>query len=230
MRFTQSLVDFVRYNDSDVRSLVSSIFPHQNCPPSITIDDVIQDIYIRFATGNILNLYNPQHKNHAKLSTFLFPVIRNEMLTVLRREDSRVFSRRRWSNSENEVALKANYLSMEYQNILDRNKISDETDGIRLELDEFEHRFLKSPSNKNYTLKRRRDPDTVTSGCTLLDVYRHLKKGLSSHEIAQMYGVSNMFVSSMKREISQAMKKYGIVWKSAVRKHHGRPRLSKVQK
>ena len=229
MRFTQSLGDFVRLNDSDVRSLISRYFSCQNCPPSITVDDIVQDIYLRFATFNILNIFNPNHPNHAKMSTYLFPVIRNELLTILKREDIQIYTDGKWSNREEDKAQKANLLSMEYQNIRLHNNVSDEPGGIGMELDEFEQRFLKKEYNKTYTLKRRRNKAIQTAGCTLLDVYKHLKNGMSNREIALMYGVSNMFVSTMKREIELAMKKYGIVWESTVRKYHGRTRLSKVQ-
>lgn len=227
MRFTQSLGDFVRLNDSDVRSLISSFFSRQSCPPSITIDDIVQDIYLRFATFNILNIFDPNHANHAKLSTFLYPVIRNELLTILKREGVRIYAGDgKWSDCEDDKARRANLLSMEYQNIRQHNNVSDEPGGLGLELDDFEQRFLKKAYNKTYTLKRRRNKDVKTAGCTLLDVYKHLKNGMSNKEIALMYGVSNMFVSTMKREISLAMKKYGIMWES---KQRGRTRLPEVQ-
>lgn len=215
MRFTQSLGDFVRLNDSDVRSFISSLFSSYNCPPSFTIDDVVQDIYLKFAKFNILNLFDPNRAT--TLSTFLFKVIRNELLTLLKREDVSV-------NHDRE--LRGSMLSMEYMNIRHHNNVSHEPLDINLELEEFEQHFLKKAYNKTYTLKGRRNKDVQTTGCSLLDVYKHLKDGLSNREIALMYGVSNMFVSTMKREIALAMNKYGIIWES---KQRGRTRLPKVQ-
>jgi ATP/maltotriose-dependent transcriptional regulator MalT len=106
--------------------------------------------------------------------------------------------------------LPVDQIKTEYENLLYRNDFSDAIDGMNLDLDLFEDHLRKK--NKHYSLSKRKDRLIGENGLDLLRVFQLLREGYSNREIAHRYGVSDMFITTVKKEIKDSMVKFGIVW------------------
>jgi RNA polymerase sigma factor (sigma-70 family) len=103
-----------------------------------------------------------------------------------------------------------NIIDVDFENNICQNQITDSIDGINLDLNLFE-RYLKE-KNKTYKLNRRKNKKIRTRGLSLLSVFRLMRSGYTNREIAKKYGVSDMWVTTLKHEIKGMLKKFGIVW------------------
>lgn len=211
---TKSLAEFVRHNDKELHYMVAHMCHGKNVR---SIDEIISDVYFRFVVGKVVERYKPELYK-SKLSTWLFPTIRNVVISSLKKSNAK------WNKyivpeelaedccDDVEIALKYNKVAIEFQNTIDHNRISDEVDGLASELRQFEEMFENHKSNKTYKLTRRRDQSVDPGNYSLLKVYKLIRDGVSCRDLARILGCSDMFVSTMKREIREAMKRYGFEW------------------
>jgi RNA polymerase sigma factor (sigma-70 family) len=211
---TNSIAVFLRHNDSELRYMVSKIC--SSLKYYCNMDDLIQDIYVKFLTAKTLQSYNRnfctgKSYSSSKLSTFLYPILRNYILSMAESVEQRMF-RSQVSNYDiegEEVALDESIqdsIAPEYKTILANNEASDTIHGTGYNLRDFEEKFKRSIMKKR-SFKKKKDVKFPES--TLLKVFQYLYKGYSCKEIAEIYGVSNMRITNLKREIRQIMLNMG---------------------
>jgi hypothetical protein len=163
--------------------------------------------------------YNPKHSSATKISTYLYRTIENLVRIHKQTNESRIeqhcvsqdyydlFNQR---DDDERTDLPAEQIKTEYENIIYRNGFSDAIDGMNLDLNLFEDHLRKK--NKHYTLNKRKNMLVGEKGMDLLKVFQLLREGYSNREIAHRYGVSDMFITTIKNEIKDSMVKFGIVW------------------
>jgi|GEM_PF-3206276 len=237
---TKSIKEFVSCNDKELRYLVTSICLKHNVKPTTdSINEIVQDVYVRMIAADVFNSYKPNFGGHStKFSTYLYAIIRNIVRGYRRTNESKIQSMRYQPPREVdllpdtyddiEIALRYNKVASEFQSIIERNECSDSIDGLSCQLKDFEERYLsRREYNKKYQLLRRKNKRIKIGGCSALKIYQLMSSGLTSHEIAELYGVSDMFVSLVKEDIEKAIREYGIDWKRHKRsKHHGKHKVS----
>jgi len=234
MRYLRNFSDFVSCNQTEVQKMVHSICIRHNVS---AWEDIAQEFYKNAICRKILHKYNPKHPSATKISTYLYKTIlnivrvyknSNEYIIERRKVDLDSLNYRREDEDPYDVALTGNCwerdpeplsdeyplvseaLTVDYENRMHRNNFSDEIGGMNFDLQLFE----KHLENKNrfYFLNKRKNKKIKTKGLTLLEIYRLMRNGYSNCEIARKYGVSNMFITTVKREIKNIMIKFGIVW------------------
>lgn len=217
---TSSVRTFIRENDQQLRYLVSHLCSHYQIDPTTdSVNDIVQEVYLKILTKGLLEKYKPNYHGHkTQLSTYIYAVIRNIIRSWKKSPECRMASFRSYPSEfyqdsdtcdDFEIILRCHRVSSHFHDISHRNAVSDDPDGLGAELRKFEQTWLPK-HDKKYKLKRRRNKSVKTSGCSLAEVYRMMSIGMTSHEIAQHYGVSDMFVSYMKRDIAQILSEYGI--------------------
>jgi hypothetical protein len=179
---------------------------------SCDMDDLVQDIYTKFITAGTLQGYNRHYctgksYSSSKLSTFLFPILRNFILSRAESINQKMIrgTVQNYDNEGEDVALDdtiQDNIALEYKNILAVNESSDTIDGLGFDFRDFERKLRRSAKNKKI-LKRKKNAKFPQG--TLLKIFRYLYDGYSCKEIADIYGVSNMKITHLKREIGQAM-------------------------
>lgn len=242
MLHTATFNEFVRLNHGELRSMVASICKKYEV---MSIDDVIQDIYIHLYTHNIIEKYDPSYRGRgktAKISTYLYPILQNIVRSRRKYSDFRYY-KCRWipydlpdtytctpcyEEDDVDLALRYEQVDTNYKNIMSQDSMSKNPDKLRDDLDSF-GRYLEK-RNKKFLLKRRRDKSKNRNGCSLTEIYFMFREGFNIHEIAQYYGVSDTFILNLKKIIRSEMKKYGLNWKFPTKKkrRHGRNKVSAV--
>jgi DNA-directed RNA polymerase specialized sigma subunit len=216
---TNNISIFLRHNDSELRFMIIHICESLDYPESV--EDLVQGIYTKFLTSDILQSYNRHfcrgRSMSSQMSTYLYPIIRNHILSLLKSQDYR-FMKNQVSDYDPDLAddmheidqtLKNNEIAEEYKSTLHYNNDSDQIDGTAFELRDFEARFEKSEENKKFDLKKRKNKNEKIPECTLLEIFRYLYKGYSNKQIARIYGVTDMSITHMKHKLAEAMVKYG---------------------
>jgi DNA-directed RNA polymerase specialized sigma24 family protein len=219
---TKSVKEFISKNDKELRYLVSSLSGSPVSDPYVK--DIVQDFYFKAIKGNIIESYDPNFSRNGsknpKMSTYLFPIINNLIKTTRNQPENRLQRNRFIADFNNEsppdideieLALQFNRVATDYEGVFYQNDDSDNT--LVSDLKNFERKFLDSTSNKKFRLIKRKNKGILTKGLSLLDVYKHLKNGLSSREIAKIYGVSDMFICLLKKCIGKNITKYGVTWR-----------------
>ena len=179
-----------------------------------SINDVIQELYTKFLTSDIIGKYNENYASgdgkSTKISTYLYRVIRNHILSKIKNQDDRIVKHCRQENTEWDIdtLYRECKMSTGYRNMIESNQC-DENGNLGLELKDFYEKFLKSRNNKTYSFSRRKDKKIKNNGCSLLDVFKYLYEGYTHTEIAEMYGVSNMTVTNLKHKLAKNMIRYG---------------------
>jgi RNA polymerase sigma factor (sigma-70 family) len=216
MQHTKTVEEFVRTNDGEFRAFVNSVCSTFNFPLYLA-EDVVQEIYVKFLTTPLYDNYNPEYK----LSTWLYPIVTSVILSHLRRNrveahrfvtpESDVQNHPDEPIDDVDIALRCCQVAREFQCVLDYNESVDGIDGLSARLREFEDKWLGDTGrNRKFKLVKRRDKNSSQDGCTLLDVYRLIDLGLSNRQIAQIYGCSNVFISSIKQLIVRALREFGV--------------------
>jgi hypothetical protein len=164
-------------------------------------DDIVQDIYFKFLTSDILSNYDPAR---AKISTYIYRIIKNHVLYVIKSKENKIIrcevpnSSYMTEDMDNiDLALHFYNIAPDYLNIIERNKMSDCVEGIGFDLREFKRYFRGSRSNKHYKT------------FSLIDILEDIHMGLTNREIANKYHVTEMTTLAMKHKISSVMVKYG---------------------
>jgi len=218
MLTTTSVDVFARQNGDELRYIVANLCVKHKVQ---NVEDMTQEVYAWFIKKDILNRFNPNFGNgKVKLSTFLYSVIENVIRGKKAQNESQV-SRSKFVPparkyrtggqyvDDVELALRYNDIAIEYETIMEQNNISDSLEGLGPDLQDFEDHFLPL-ENKVYTLSRRRNKAVMTSGTTLVEVFKLFRQGYSGREISRRFGISEMFVSNMKVEIAEALRAYGL--------------------
>lgn len=227
---TTNISDFIRLNDNDLRYLVTHFCLKYNIRP---INKVIQDVYCHLILHDILSNFNPNIT--PKLSTYLYRVIKNFIYGRHKSYDTKCETpawhnlKRTSADDDLELTIRYNTISIEYHHIISQNQISEDLNSLSFEMRRFE-KFIEK-RNKFYRLARRKNKNLGSKGYTMLDVFRLFKDGLSNHEIAKIYGVSDMSISNVKKDIKDLARYYGFEWKPRSRKvRRGRRRkMPKMQ-
>jgi len=215
---TNNISVFLRHNDSELRFMVIHICESLDYPG--TIEDIVQDIYVKFLTSDVLQNYNRHfcrgNSLSAQMSTYLYPILKNYILSRLKSPDYR-FMKARVSDYDpfsDEVmdmdkSLSINTIAGDFKDILHRNGILEPIDGIEFDIHHFESHFAKSRENRKYDFRKNKKREAETPECTLLEIFKYLYQGYSNKEIARIYGVSDMTITNMKHRLADAMMKYG---------------------
>jgi RNA polymerase sigma factor (sigma-70 family) len=214
-------MEFIHKNDKELRAMVFSIAARHQVD-EFSANDIAQEFYHRCLTGDIIESYDPNFhqgkSSNPKISTYLYQIILNMVRSYKNSNENRISSNRYTPShdiedstdmDDTELALRFNRVAVDYENILLHNDNSP--DNLSNELREFERAFLNSRFNKQFSLKKRRNKTILSRGLSILEVYNHFKNGLSSHDIAELYGVSDMFICYLKKYISKNLKRFGIL-------------------
>jgi hypothetical protein len=217
---TNSTREFIKKNDKELRSMVSYIKSFNSFDGSI--DDIVQDFYYKSLSDNIIESYNPNfcrgNSKNPKISTYLFTIIKNMINTERKKSENKIRKNNvnnvksndpSYDENDLEISLRMNKVALDYEGIFYQNDDSD----LKIELKDFEEKFLKSKFNKVYKLNRRKNKGIKTKGISLLDIYHHLKEGMSSRDISKKYGVSDMFICLLKKELAKNLIRNGFKYK-----------------
>ena len=209
--------DLVRNEDDQIRYLTANLCRTYRIQ---SFEDMVQEVYLWIIDKDILGQYDPNYQGkQVKLSTFLYTVIKNLIRGKKSDNETQIYQNRfrppirKYKSggvqlSEVELALRYNDMAIEYENIIEHNKVSDDLEGLGADLDDFE-KYLAS-DNQSYALSRRKDKDVPTEGINLVQAFRLLREGYSSRDISKKFGFSDMFASNLKREIAIALQAYGL--------------------
>jgi len=218
MHYTQDVSEFITINHTSLQKMTQMLCKQfgVNCP-----EDILQEVYRTIHKRKILNKFDPNHPSRTKISTYLFyhidKIVRayrksNECVIERRSIQRDVYSLDQYSGESLAAKPLEDILSAEYRNIIRQNATTDRIDSINIDLDLFEKYLHKK--NKSYDLNRRKNLSVQNiQGLSLLKVFRLMRKGWFCREIADKYGVSNMFITTIKSEIKNYLIKFGITWK-----------------
>lgn len=215
---TNSISVFLRYNDSELRYMIIHVCEALDYPD--TVEDLVQEIYEKFLTTDILQSYNRHfcrgRSLSSQMSTYLYPIIRNHILSKLKSQEYRYMRNRildlnplSEEPSDIDRAVSHHDVALEYKDLLHFNEESDQIDGTAFELRDFADRFKNSEENKKFELKKRKNKNHVIPECTLLEIFKYLYKGYSNKQIARIYGVTDMSITHLKHKLAEAMLEYG---------------------
>jgi DNA-directed RNA polymerase specialized sigma subunit len=181
-----------------------------------SLNDIVQDIYLKFCYSTILQDYDQNHTDHStKLSTYLYPIIRNHVLGYFKSPEYKLMKLKIANYeptsddmSDFEATLRSNSIDMEFRETLEKNE-SESPNSMGFELQDFQGRLKNSKENKHYSLSKRKNKSTAIPECTLLQIFKYIYQGYSNKEIARIYGVTDMSVTHMKHKLAEIMHKFG---------------------
>jgi RNA polymerase sigma factor (sigma-70 family) len=220
---TTSLATFIAQNDSELRSLTNNICNRFNYPGDF--EDVVQEMYLKLLTNPIIENFKENRivfnqkkkiKTHVKMSTYIYPIIRNHILSTMKSRESKIINHQlpdceplAENICEQDSIIRHTPLDVDYQTLIMSNESSDCVDGPAASLHDFEQSLLQAHKNKKFSLNKRKNKDIKTTGCTLLDILRYLYDGYNNNEIAKIYGVTDMSITNMKQKLTKEMLKFG---------------------
>lgn len=154
---TNDISVFLEENDVEFRDMVSRQCEYMNYPGSP--DDVVQDLYMRFiTTKKIIEVYDASI--NVQMSTYLFKIIKNFIISRLKSHDGRFYGRRvstpvpTSDTDEFDLVSGCYDVSTDYLNTQFHN---DETvNSLNEKLHDFDRFFSDSPRNVKYALKKRK--------------------------------------------------------------------------
>jgi len=153
---SSSISAFVRDNNTEFRSVVYHLAVSLKYPKR-EIEDLIQDIYLKIMTQNILDKFDPEQ---AKISTYLYKIIRNFIITKLTSTSFNFLKYRikcpEPSHDTHFVDLILAYLepSEDFIRTKFHNDSTDSLTSLRVDLDAFSRRFEPSHYNKRFLLRK----------------------------------------------------------------------------
>lgn len=216
MRYIRSVSKFVLYNHVEIQKMVHSICIRYNVT---AVEDVLQDFYELLISHKILTKYDPHHPAATKISTYLYRTIENLVFLRIKSNETKIerhcidqdfYEFFHQHEDDENTDIPPEQIKVEYENMIYRNGQTDTIDGLSFDLRLFEDHLRKK--NKHFALNKRKDKLVGEYGLDFLKVFKLLQAGYSNHEIACKYGISDMFISTLKSEIKEIMIKFGIVW------------------
>lgn len=221
MYYTQDVKEFFKLNHSEIQKAVNKICSDYGL--SSHTDTVTSNLYYRFLTRKTLEKFDPKHESGTKIGTYIYRVIKN-IAGAQKAEKEQNIERHRYittdfnfsnpysNQDEFDHAISSQGLDIDYQNTLYSNYASEAPDGLTFDLNMFES-YLKK-INRTFTLGRRKNLTKGHKGVSLLKIFCLMRQGYSNKFIAYKLGTSVTFITSMKKEISLYMIKFGILWGS----------------
>jgi RNA polymerase sigma factor (sigma-70 family) len=205
---TNNISVFVRYNDQDLRRIIADIC--SSFKFAEPVNDVVQDIYVKIVSSDIIQNYNRffyrGRYSHTQMSTYLYPIIKNHILTEMQTT--------KYQHSKYRQEL----VDQDYDEVEDaenkeaRRQLStyehtdeDSVDGLAFAFREFAERFKKSYLNETVGFERGESKPRK-----LLDVFHYMYMGYTNHQIAEIYGISDMSMSHTKAKLAKAMARFGL--------------------
>jgi len=213
MRYFPAVDDFISYNQSQIKKITLSICYRYGIP---CVDDVLQDVYETIISKDTVGTYNPNHPSATKISTYLYNRIRFVARSYRKSNETFIECHQSKPNPRYSTYSEEEHLDTDYENILYTNQISDAIDGLNLDLNLFEEYLEKR--DKFYKLNKRKHMEIATKGLSLLSIFRLLRQGYLNKDIALKYGVTPMFITSLKTDLKKQLLKFGIYWKETKQK------------
>jgi hypothetical protein len=206
MQYTPDVTLFILTNYEEIRKLVSSIGYQYKID---SIPDLENDFYQRLIENKVLKKYDP---TRTKISTYLYTVIDNLAKAKVSSNEARI-EQKKLSLDVLQALNKGNKLNWDerkihfdvrYESLLHRNEVSSCIDGLPLDLNLFEAYLEKQlkANPKKLTLE--------AANINLLDVFRLLRAGCAPCDLAQVYGVTDMWLSMLKKELRKYMIRFGL--------------------
>ncbi len=162
---TTSFSVFLKNNDHEFRSLVIALCESLNFPGSP--EDVVQDLYVKFLGSQIIESFNPVYRGKkTKMSTYLYPVIKNFIVSKIKSNECRFLSQklRNYEPSDDvddvERVLCHNPVSVDYVNLLIFNESTDGPNGLCVDLKSFERQLRRTRKTDKKYLKKRKSDDS----------------------------------------------------------------------
>jgi len=211
MQYTQNLTDFFLTNDVEITKLIASVSRCLNYTGDG--EDLKHDLFVRMHTLKILQRYKVER---SKISTFLFKIIKNMILTIFLENRCKKYefqdSCQNCADDVDEMdqVIQREQLHPDYVTLVERNRESDELHGKAAELLEFIQHLSNSSKNKTHKCYRRKFKDINTAGYDLVEILDLMYKGFTGHEIALKHGVTDMTISHTKRQIAKLMVSFGV--------------------
>lgn len=205
MEMSNSLRIFFDANLSEISRLISSVSHKINYKGPI--EDVMQNLYVRMDQHKVLRKYD---RRKAKMSTYLYQIIHNIMLQDVIDEAKHKFV---CTSSDPQSGEDDNGLEFIMHNAVnpDYESMSLRNSDARLdELKDFYRKFVSSSRNKKHRCDRRKNKNLDTEGFDLAELFVLLYRGYTSHEIAGMYGVTDMTLSHAKAQLAEQLGSFGI--------------------
>jgi DNA-directed RNA polymerase specialized sigma subunit len=184
--------------------MVTSICDNLKYPGSY--EDVMQEMSYRLCTESIVQDFNrfySKGKFHGvKMSTYMFGIIRNHILSNMRGEECKILKNRYLDlttedgeeyNSSYDMAIAKDEVSFSYKMLSARNQDSDDTDSLKAKMKDFAKSLRK-----------------VVDGEVLIDIFMGLYEGYSSKQIAEKLGLTEMSVCHKKKKIALFLRLYFI--------------------
>jgi len=163
---TNSLSIFLKKNNTEFRSLCVALCEQYSYPGSP--DDIIQDLYLKFITSDIIEKFDPYHKDYGtKMTTYLFPIVKNFIISKIKSSECRLLRKsvKKYTPSfsedfdEIEAALYRNILAPDYVDILTFNQSTDSVLGLGSDLKAFKRALIRNRKNKKFMKKQSRKND-----------------------------------------------------------------------
>jgi hypothetical protein len=230
MVYLRNSADFLSRNEIEIRKMVNRICTLYRVPEYYP--DILQEFYVQFISRKILQKYDPQHPSATKISTYLYRAVENLIRVFKNSNEFQVekhevslefpFRNSSWKSEESQFhnyyfddnqdayCISPIRTKIDIENLNYRNHFSDSIDGMNFDLGLFKD-FLRK-KNRHYTLKKRKNRDHNGKNMNLLRVFQLMQYGFTNREIAREYGVSDMFITTVKREIKDLMANFGIIW------------------
>jgi len=150
---TNSFSAFLQNNDLEFRSLVISVCDSLNFSESS--EDVVQDLYLKFLTSKIIESFDEHFRNkNTKMTTYLYPIIRNYVVSKLKSNEYRFFKQnlRNYEPSDDiddlDLVLCHNPVAVDYINQLLHNESSDGLSGFGSQFRFFERQLEQSQKKR----------------------------------------------------------------------------------
>jgi len=225
MHYTPNVTRFILKNYEEIRKIISSVCYQYKID---SISDMENDFYLRLIENKILQKYDQRRRpngkrpfnpgdgrNRTEISTYLYTVINNMAKAKISSNEAKIAQKKlsldvlqslnkgtknklKWDERKIPVDVK-------YESILHKNEMSNSIDGLPLDLNLFEAYLEKQ-------LKANPKKACVGTGANinLLDVFRLLRAGCAPCDLAQLYGVTDMWMSMLKKELKKYMLKFGL--------------------
>ena len=211
MVFSSDPHAFISKNDSEIKKIiyVLCLKNHMNIH---NIEDFFQDFYVRFVTQDALKKYD---STQVKISTYVYTIIKNMIRQQKKSNEHKVRSHEITSffqdspTSTSVSSIDAFQFTVkcapDYETTLSINNTTDQIDGINFDFDLFEDWLQKH--NKIYKLTHRKNQN-ITIKVTMLKIFKMMRKGHTNRSIASYFGVSDMFITYIRDDIKEKMKRF----------------------
>jgi DNA-directed RNA polymerase specialized sigma24 family protein len=218
MQYFPEVSDFISHNQSQIKKITYSVCFRYRIK---YVEDVLQDVYEAMIRRNTMGTFDPNHPSATKISTYLYNLVRNIAVRNYKKSNESIIEQHHFNLNysdldyipEDDFATEENLVSVNYENILNSNQISEEIDGLNLDLNLFEEYLQKR--DKFYLLNKRKNKEVITKGLSLLMIFKLMRQGYKNQDIAAKFGVTKMFITSLKVEIKKQLIKFGIYWKES---------------